>query len=107
MQIMGISQSSSTNFGSMARINQLNGSTLRFEMVQSPNRKYVNVVGDIVRKNKTLQKFKYSCKNEEDIAVIFEKFCKNATDKEDASFRIMDYMIKNMDIIPDTIDFTV
>lgn len=107
MQIMGISQSTPINFGSKARINQLDGSTLRFEMKRNPNGKFTDIFGDVKYKNKTLQKFRYSCQNEEDIAAVFDKFMKKAEDDEEASNIMMDYMVKNLDDLPETIDFNV
>ena len=101
MQIIGVSQVTQTNFGSKARIPQVDGSTLRFAMAKNPNGKFVDVMGDVMHKGKTMQKFRYSCKNEEDIAVVMDKLCKKAQDQEGASYTVMDYMIKNMDNLPD------
>lgn len=108
MQIMGISQSTPISYGSKARINQLDGSTLRFEMKRNPkNRKYTDIFGDVMYKNKTLQKFKYTCQNDEDIAAVFDKFLEKAEDSEEASCRMFDYMLKNMGSLPKNIDFDV
>ena len=108
MQIMGISQTTQTNFGSKGRIPQADGSTLRFEMKRNPkNKKYTDIFGDVKHKNKTVQKFRYSCQNEEDIAVVFDKFLDKAEDGEEASNIIMDYMVKNMSSLPKNIDFDV
>lgn len=107
MQVLGISQSSMLNFGSKGRIPQKNGATLRFEMKKNPNGKMTDILGDVMLKGKTIQKFKYSCQNEEEIAVALEKLCKNAQDEEAASYTVMECLIKNMDNLPVTIDFEV
>ena len=108
MQIIGISQSTPISYGSKARINQLDGSTLRFEMKRNPkNRKYTDIFGDVKYKNKTLQIFKYTCRNEEDIAAVFDKFSEKAEDNEEASCIMMDYMLENKSSLPKNIDFDV
>lgn len=102
MQITGISQSMSLNFGSKIRIPMNDGTTTVLDIANKPNSyKVTKISGDIMSKGKSLHKILYQNKkgfSDERFAAILENLCKNAVDPEGASFKIInDLAIKMID----------